>query len=170
MQSASNDTVRFWFQNCNELVHKNDICEFEYDVAMLADKGINFMSFSETCINSNKPGFTRKLRDSFSNIIPNGNIKFANSPKYPKRICYQLGGVASGFDGLLRIRYLREGSDHIGKWVWQEFGHGNMITRVYTLYEVNHGSEMTSGASTAWSQQKKYWKKVGISMTLVTRS
>ena len=62
-------SIRFWFQNCNGLVHRNDIREFEYDVAMMADKGVNYMSFSETCVNTNKAGYTRTLQDSYSHIF-----------------------------------------------------------------------------------------------------
>ena len=81
-------------------------------------------------------------------------MSFVNSPSYPKRSNYQPGGVASGFDGIMRTRFLREGRDPIGRWSWQEFGQNRMITRVYTFYRVNIESEYISGHSTAWYQQK----------------
>ena len=162
MLEKSQNMIRMWFQNCNGLVHNNDMKEFEYDVAMLADRGINYMSFSETCVNSSKPGFIRNLQDIFSYILPTGSIKLTNSPQYPKRSCYQPGGVAAGFDGVLRTRFLREGADVYGRWLWQEFGHGHMITRIYTLYRVNPGSEFSSGTRTAWFQQKILLEKAGL--------
>ena len=162
MKDKKNGVVRMWFQNCNGLVHKNDVKEFEYDIAMLADHGINYMSFTESCINSNKPGFTRELQDVFSHVLPTGHIRFHNSSQYPKRSCYQPGGVSAGFDGVLRTRYLREGCDKYGRWIWQEFGRGNMITRAYTVYRVNAGSEHSSGTCTAWFQQKMLLEQDGI--------
>ena len=146
IQSQKSDNIWFWFQNCNMMVYKNDIREFEYDIALLAEKDINNISFSETCINTNKPGYVRKLQDSFCSIISNSVFSLTNSPKYPKRSCYQPRGVAAGFSGILCSRFLREGSDCIGRWIWHEFGHGNMITRIYAVYQVNDGSETTSGS------------------------
>ena len=157
-----NECIRFWFQNCNGLVKKNDLIEFEYDIAMLADRDVNYISFTETCVNSNKPGYTRSIQDIFGTVIPTGAMKLANSPQYPKRSCYQPGGVAAGFDGTLRTRFLREGMDTLGRWIWHEFGHGQMITRIYTVYRVNAGSETSSGTCTAWFQRKILLEKKGI--------
>lgn len=154
LDHSSQKSIYFWFQNCNGLIHKNDIRGFQFEIASMADAGINYFSFAETCININKPGYSKKLQDAFTEIIPTGHMSFVNSPSYPKRSNYQPGGVSGGFDGVLRTRFLREGRDEIGRWSWQEFGQNSLVTRVYTLYRVNQGSEYTSGNSTAWFQQK----------------
>ena len=161
MESSKKQTIRFWYQNCNGLLTKNDIREFQFDIATLADLGVNYFSFAETCINVNKPGFQNKLEDAFSEIIPNGQMRFINSPKYPKRSNYQPGGISAGYDSVLRTRFLREGHDKLGRWAWQEFGQNKMITRVYTLYRVNAGSEFSSGHTTAWYQQKMLLEEAG---------
>ena len=98
--------------------------EFQYNLATLADSG------------------------------PNGHFKLTNSPQYPKRSIYQPGGVACGFDASMKMRFLREGIGSFRRWIWQEFGHCSMVTRVCTIYRVNDGSEQTSGTSTAWYQQR----------------
>lgn len=161
MNTMKKKTIRFWYQNCNGLITKNDISEFQFDVATLADLGVNYFSFAETCININKPGFQNKLEDAFSEVIPNGHMRFVNSPSYPKRSNYQPGGISAGFDATMRTRYLREGHDKLGRWIWQEFGQNRMITRVYTLYRVNAGSEHASGHTTAWYQQKMLLEESG---------
>ena len=150
--SNSTKHIRFWFQNVNGLICKNDIQEFQYNIAKMADSGTNFFAFTETKINSNKPGVNSKIVDGFKQIIPNGHFRLANSPDYPRRSMYQPGGIASGFDASLKMRYLREGFDKYGRWVWQEFGQHHMVTRVYTIYRVNAGSENSCGTSTAWNQ------------------
>ena len=48
-----NKQLRSWFQNANDLIHKGDTREFQFDLANMADSGINYFSFSETCINTN---------------------------------------------------------------------------------------------------------------------
>ena len=76
---------------------------------------------------------------------------------------YQPGGVGAGFDGTLRTRFLREGRDDLGRWIWQEFGQSDRIIRIYTIYRVNDGSEYCSGENTAWSQQKRLLLEKNIS-------
>ena len=155
-------SLRFWFQNTNGLVHKGDVRELQFDVANMADAGINYFAFTETCINSNKKGFHGKLLESFRQIIPTGGFLLHNSPDYPTQSNYQPGGVAVGFDGQMRMRFLREGRDSLGRWVWQEFGQSDKIVRIYTVYRVNDGSEYASGENTAWSQQKRLLLKQNI--------
>lgn len=75
---------------------------------------------------------------------------------------YQPGGVASGFDSSMKMRYRREGIDPFGRWLWQEFGQNTHITRIYTLYRVNDGSETRSGTSTAWYQQRCLYEAKGL--------
>ena len=152
MDRSSDKIIRFWYQNCNGLIHKNDIRGFQFEIATMADAGVNYFSLTETCINVNKPGYSKKLQDAFNQIIPTGQMSFVNSPSYPKRSNYQPGGVSGGFDSVLRTRFLKEGRDELGRWTWQEFGQNSFVTRVYTLYRVNQGSEYTSGNSTAWFQ------------------
>lgn len=89
-------------------------------------------------------------------------MNLVNSPSYPKRSNYQPGGICAGFDGIMRTRYLRQGSDPLGRWTWHEFGQNNMISRIYTYYRVNSGSEHTSGYSTTWFQQKMLLEEKGI--------
>ena len=148
--SNSTKHIRLWFQNVNGMLKKNDLTEFQYNIATLADSGVNYFAFTESNINANKLGLHSKLIDGFKTVIPNGHFKLTNSPKYPKRSIYQPGGVACGFDASMKMRYLREGIDTFGRWIWQEFGHCTMVTRIYTLYRVNDGSEHASGTSTAW--------------------
>lgn len=154
-EKIPNKQIRFWFQNANGLIHKGDIREFQFDLANMADSGINYFSFSETCINSNKAGYHSKIVDAYRQVIPTGGIILNNSPNYPTMSNHQPGGVAAGFDGTLRTRFLREGRDKLCRWVWQEFGQSNKVIRIYTLYRVNDGSEYASGENTAWSQQKR---------------
>ena len=160
--SNSTKHIRFWFQNVNGLICKNDIQEFQYNIAKMADSGTNFFAFTETKINSNKPGVNSKIVDGLKQIIPNGHFRLANSPDYPRRSMYQPGGIASGFDASLKMRYLREGFDKYGRWVWQEFGQHHMVTRVYTIYRVNAGSENSCGTSTAWYQQNCLYEADGM--------
>ena len=115
MQNISNKSIRFWYQNCNGLINKNDVRGFQFEIASMADAGVNYFSFAETFINVNKPGYARKLQDSFSDIIPTGKMSFVNSPSYPKRSNYQPGGILGGFDGIVRTRYLSEGRDKLGR-------------------------------------------------------
>ena len=159
--SNSTKHIRLWFQNVNGMLKKNDLTEFQYNIATLADSGVNYFAFTESNINANKLGLHSKLIDGFKTVIPNGHFKLTNSPKYPKRSIYQPGGVACGFDASMKMRYLREGIDTFGRWIWQEFGHCTMVTRVYTLYRVNDGSEHASGTSTAWYQQRCLYEEEG---------
>lgn len=57
LQTTNDDYIRIWYQNCNGLIQKNDVRGFQFEIAALADEGVNYFSFSETCINTNKPGF-----------------------------------------------------------------------------------------------------------------
>lgn len=86
--------------------------------------------------------------------MPNDRLKVINFPSYPKRSMYQPGGIACAFDATIQMRFLREGLDNFGRWIWQEFGTQRMITRIYTIYRVCDGNELISGTSTAWFQQK----------------
>ena len=156
-KNKPNNIVRFWIQNVNGLVHNNDLYEFQHEIADLADRNINYFSFTETCTNYNKPGYCTQIKHAFSQILPNGQLKLANTPNYPITSSYQPGGIAGGFDGTLRERYLREGSDPCGRWVWQEFGDSHCNTRIHTFYRVINGSVDTSGSTTAWAQQKLYF-------------
>ena len=160
--SNSRKHIRIWFQNVNGLVKKNDTQEFQYNIATMADAGVNFFAFTEINLNTNKPGLQNKIIESFNQIIPNGHFRLNNSPGYPKRSMYQPGGVASGFDSSMKMRYLREGCDPFGRWIWQEFGQNMHITRIYTLYRVNDGSENASGTSTAWYQQRCLYEEKGM--------
>ena len=161
-QVVPKKNLRFWFQNVNGLIHKGDTREFQFDIANMADSGINYFSFSETCVNSNKAGYHSKIVNAYQQVIPTGSILLHNTPKYPNMSNYQPGGVAAAFDGTLRTRFLREGRDPLGRWVWQEFGQSNRVIRIYTLYRVNDGSEFASGENTAWSQQKRLLLDNGI--------
>ena len=60
METTPKTNLRFWFQNCNGLVTKGDTREFQFDVANMADSGVNYFSFLETCVNSNKPDYAKK--------------------------------------------------------------------------------------------------------------
>ena len=154
--------IRIWFQNVNGIVKKNDTQEFQYNIATMADAGVNYFAFTETNLNTNKPGTNNKIVDAFNKIIPNGQFCLHNSPGYPKRSMYQPGGVAAGFDASMKMRYLKEGKDPFGRWIWQEFGQNLCITRIYTLYRVNDGSESSSGTSTAWYQQRCLYEEKGM--------
>ena len=116
----------------------------------------------ETCININKPGYSQQIKNAFSQLLPNGQLKIANTPNYPTTSYYQPGGIAGGFDGSLRTRYLREGADQCGRWAWQEFGDSTSNLRVYTMYRVNGGSLRQCGSTTAWAQQQLYFSKKNI--------
>ena len=155
MEKAPRKHLRIWFQNSNSLIHNGDTREFQYDVANIADNGVNYMSFSETCINHSKPGYPSRIVEAYKQIIPTGHISLNNTPSYPQSSCYQPGGVAAGYDALLRTRFLKEGKDYMGRWLWHEFGQNDRRLRVYTVYRVNDGSEQSSGECTAWSQQKR---------------
>ena len=152
--SSSSKHIRFWFQNVNGLLKRNDMTELQYNIASMADSGVNYFAFTESNLNVNKPGLPSKLIDGFKNIIPNGHFRINNSPSYPKKSMYQPGGIANGFDASLKMCYLREGVDKFGRWTWHEFGKNKIVTRIYTIYRVNDGSEHASGTSTAWYQQK----------------
>ena len=154
IETKKQKAIRIWYQNCNGLIQQNDIRAFQFDIATLADLGVNYFSFSETCVNINKPGYVTKLNSAFNEVIPNGYFKSVNSPAYPKRSNYQPGGISAGYDATMRTRILKEGQDPFGRWMWQEFGQNSMVTRIYTLYRVNAGSEYASGNCTAWYQQK----------------
>ena len=154
MEQNPNKMIRFWIQNTNGLLKKNDFREFQFDIANLVDYHINYISLTETCINVNKPGLTTKINTAFTHVVPTGHISIHNTPRYPKHSYYQPGGVAACFDGLLRTKYLREGRDKYGRWIWHEFGENERITKVYTVYRVCEGSVYASGNSAAWAQQK----------------
>lgn len=61
LTSNNDDYIRIWYQNCNGLIHKNDIRGFQFEIAAMADEGVNYFSFSETCLNTNKPGYSKKI-------------------------------------------------------------------------------------------------------------
>lgn len=110
--------IRFWIQNVNSLVQNNDYHTLQFELANLADKSINYFSLTETCINTNRPGCSQQIKNAFTQLLPNGQMKLANTPKYPTTTFYQPGGFAGGLDGSLRTRYLREGADECGRWAW----------------------------------------------------
>ena len=148
--------TRFWLQNVHGLVQSNNLHDFQFDFASLADRNINYFTFTETCVNTSKPGYSSSIKQAFAQIITNGQLNMANTPGFHMNTNYQPGGVASGFDGTLRTRYLRSGRDNIGRWTWDEFGDNNITTRIYNVYRVINGSLETSGANTAWAQQHLY--------------
>ena len=152
--TAKKKSIRFWMQNVNGLVYKGQVQDFQLDMATVADKGVNYFSMSETCVNTNKYGYAQEINEAFCQVLPNGHINIHNTPKYPTSNNYQPGGVAAGFDCTLRSNFIREGRDKYGRWVWQEFGDNNTITRIYTIYRVINGSMENSGHCTAWSQQR----------------
>ena len=164
IEDAPKKYLRFWFQNCNSLVKKGDVREFQMDIATMADSGINYFGFSETCVNHSKPGYSSKMCDAFNQIIPSGGFTMTNTKEYPPESNFQPGGVAAGFDDTLRMRYLSGGSDPMGRWVWHEFGQNERRLRVYTVYRVNDGSDYASGENTAWSQQKRSLLKNNITV------
>ena len=107
--------IRFWIQNTNSLLKKNDLREFQFDIANLVDDHINYIAVTETCINVNKPGLNSKINTAFTHVVPTGHISTHNTPHYPKHSHYQPVGIAACFDGLLRTKYLREGRDKYGR-------------------------------------------------------
>ena len=88
MGIAPKKHLRLWFQNCNGLVHKGDMREYQFDLANIADHSVNYMSFTETCVNSSKLGYHTKLVDAYKNVIPIGGIRFANTSNYPPTSFY----------------------------------------------------------------------------------
>ena len=42
MNNVSKKAIRFWYQNCNGLIKKNDVRGFQFEVATMADAGIIF--------------------------------------------------------------------------------------------------------------------------------
>lgn len=80
-ENITNKNLRFWFQNTNGLIRKGDIKEFQFNIVNMTDSGINYFSFSETCVNSNKAGYHRKIIDAFQQVIPTGGFTLHNSPK-----------------------------------------------------------------------------------------
>ena len=137
IEKASCKHLRIWFQNSNGLIHKGDRREFQCDLANFVDNGVNYVSISETCFNHSKPGYTTRLVDAHQQVIPTGSIGFLNTPSYPTTSNYQPGGVASGYDAVLRTRFLKEGKDVMNRWLWHEFGQNNRRLRIYTVYRVN---------------------------------
>ena len=119
----SSGNMRLWFQNCNSLVKKGDVREFQYDIANMADAGVNYFGFSESCININKYGYANKICEAFKQVIPSGGFSINNTSDYPRNSTYQPGGVAAGFDSMLRMRCLGEGKDKLGRWVYQREGY-----------------------------------------------
>ena len=69
--------------NCNGLLYKGDIREFQFDVANIADNGVSYILFTETCVNSSKLDYHTKLIDAYKSVIPTGGMRFANLPSYP---------------------------------------------------------------------------------------
>lgn len=128
----------------------------------MADQNINYISLTETCINVNEPGHSSQIKTAFTHVVPTGNICLHNTPNFPKTSNYQQGGVAACFDGLLRTKFIREGGDKYGRWIWHEFGDSDHITIIYTVYRVCDGSENSSGYRTAWFQQRLQLQKDGI--------
>ena len=96
--------VRFWLQNVNGLVQSNNIYDFQFDIATLADRNVNYYTFTETCVNTSKPGYSNMIRQAYAQIVTNGQLNITNTPGFHTSTNYQPGGVASGFDGSLRGR------------------------------------------------------------------
>ena len=157
--------VRFWMQNVHGLVQSNNIHDFQFDIATLADRNINYMTFTETCVNTSKPGYSTLIKQAYAQIVTNGQLNITNTPDFHKKTNYQPGGIASGFDGTLRSKYLRSGRDKMGRWTWDEFGDNNVTSRIYNVYRVINGSLETSGANTAWAQQQLYMETKNIEGT-----
>ena len=133
---------------------KNNIQDFQLDMALMADQGVNYYAMTEVCVNTNKQGYNQQIKEAFTQVLTNGHISVHNSPKYPSDSHYQPGGVAAGFDNILRNNFIKEGRDKYGRWIWQEFGDNNNITRIYTIYRVINGNVENSGNCTAWKQQR----------------
>ena len=126
---------------------------------------MNYMTFTETCVNTSKPGYITLIKQAYAQIVTNGQMNITNTPDFHKNTNYQPGGVASGFDGTLRGIYLRSGRDKMGRWTWDEFGDNNVTSRIYNVYRVINGSLETSGANTAWAQQQLYMETKNIEGT-----
>ena len=135
-EQRSSGNMRLWFQKCNSQVKKGDVREFQYDIANMADAGVTYFGFSESCINTNKYGYANKICDAFKQVIPSGGFSINNTSDYPRNSTYQPGGVTAGFDSMLRMRYLGEGKDKLGRWVYHEFGQNERRIRIYTVYRV----------------------------------
>ena len=128
-------------------------------MAVIADQHVNYFAMSETCANTNKYNYSNDIKEAFSQVLINGHLSLHNSPQYPSNSHYQPGGVAAGFDCTLRSNFIREGSDKYRRWVWQEFGDDDNITRIYTVYRVLNGRMENSGHCTAWNQQRLLLEK-----------
>ena len=59
------------------------------------------MTFTETCVNTSKPGYSTLIKQAYAQIVTNGQMNITNTPDFHKNTNYQPGGVASGFDGTL---------------------------------------------------------------------
>lgn len=88
--SNSRKHIRIWFQNVNGLVKRNDIQEFQYNIAKMADAGVNVFAFTETNLNTNSPGLSNKIVESFKHVIPNGYFRL-NNQNILRGPCISLG-------------------------------------------------------------------------------
>ena len=77
--------VRFWMQNVHGLVQSNNIHDFQFDIATLADRNINYMTFTETCVNTSKPGYSTLIKQAYAQIVTNGQLNITNTPDFHKK-------------------------------------------------------------------------------------
>ena len=150
--------TRFWLQNCNGLVTANDINQFIYQMQQYLDHDINYISLTETRINSSHIQTSYQIEHGYTQLVKHGRMDMTNTPGFNTKSAYQPGGVAAAFHGRLADRFSKTIRDKAGRWIIHEFIGKERPLRVYTLYRVN--PKASKADISAWAQQKMYLQQM----------
>ena len=145
--------ARFWVQNTNGIDISSNFYKFMENIDYMGRYHIQFLSIPEAKINPYNHYIRDNLNTAHQWIYPEGHSNISNT-RIDSSDIRQYGGVYSCTQGSLSSRFAGSGSDSLGRFNWIDFYGKTSHLRVYTLYRVNKGNDISSGDETAWMTQR----------------
>ena len=156
-----NNATRLMVVNCNGLETGRDPDKFRSQITSILEHHVHYFGLTEINLNARNYAIKEKLMEILCELVPSGIFDINNTPVFRSRSRYQPGGVAAGFFGKLRNRYVGTELDSCGRFIAHKFHGKNARLKILTLYRVNPGRDEKMKV-TAWKQQRLFFKRRGI--------
>ena len=153
IQPLIKNHARIWIQNVNGLDTSNNFSILYEQLSYIKRYDIHFLSLSESRLNPHNPYISDNIDAAFSFIYPDSKHKLSNT-KMDTFSTFQYGGVLSATMNTLSSRVAGLGQDPFGRFNWIDFYGKQNFLRIYTVYRVNHDTDITCGDTSAWSNER----------------
>ena len=155
-------SARIWIQNINGINISNNFNHFTEQLQYTKRYEISAFCLTETKVNAHNPYVSENVEACIKLVYPDSESSLTNSYLQSESI-YQSGGVlCSTTIDPLAGRVASVGRDKYGRFSWIDFyGKSNFI-RLYTVYRVNDNSDLSTGDTTAWADQRTLLTSKGI--------